>query len=252
MQSVLLKREASERGISEADLIKIEITDKALTTGSAGDIPNVTGLNVETLKDREALFFQELSKQYHVQYYLEPPRLMTALPPGAPTRGGGSAPITIIEFSDFECPYCRQMQLTLDNIQAQFPGKIQLQFRHFPLSSHSFAKDAATFAVCGHLQGKFWEANKLLFQTSPLFGLSAFQQYGAEIGLDPEKLASCTQQESGGATWGIDRKLGQKLGVSGTPTLFINGMMVAGVIPQGELVRIITAELQRQSLKKQE
>jgi len=163
--------------------------------------------------------------------------------------GNKNAPITIIEFSDFECPFCgRFFNQTLPSIKEKYidTGKVKLVYRDFPLSFHPNAQKAAEAAECAGEQNKFWEMHDILFEKGVSGGINSFKQYAKDLGLDTTKFNSCL--DSGRYTNEVQKDFqdGQSYGVSGTPTFFINGIEVVGAQPFGVFQQIIDAELKEE------
>lgn len=162
-----------------------------------------------------------------------------------PTWGPEDAQITIIEFSDFECPYCRRYFLeVLPQLRAAYPGLIRYVYKNFPLTSiHPNAVSAAEAAQCARAQGAFWEFHDLLFTMRLELGATAYLDYAAELDLDMDDFSLCVQERRYADTVRADHDLASSLGLRSTPTFFINGIMVKGALPFQEFARIIDAVL---------
>lgn len=161
-------------------------------------------------------------------------------------KGGENAPVTIVEFSDYECPYCRRFALeTLPQIKAQYidTGKAKLVFRDFPLSFHTNAQKAAEAAECAGDQGKYYEMHDKLFESGVAGGVSSFKQYAAELGLDVTKFSQCLDSGKTAAETSKDLNDGQNFGVTGTPAFFINDKVIVGAQPFAVFEQIIEQEL---------
>lgn len=149
-------------------------------------------------------------------------------------KGSQDAPVTIVEFSDYECPYCgRFYRDTLGQIEKQYidTGKVKLVYRDFPLGFHKDAQKAAEAAECAGEQGKYYEMHNLLFEKGVAGGSSSFKSYASEIGLDRGEFDSCLDSGKMASEIAKDSKDGQALGVRGTPAFFINGKMISGAQP---------------------
>jgi protein-disulfide isomerase len=156
----------------------------------------------------------------------------------APVRGLKDAPITLVLFSDFECPFCKRIEPTLAALEAAYPGKIRVAWKNFPLPFHAAARPAARLALQAHQAGKFWAMHdKLLASQSTLDGES-LDAYARELGV-----ASPREDAALEAKLEADVKQGTALGVSGTPTLFINGRKVAGAFPLETFRAMVEQEL---------
>jgi protein-disulfide isomerase len=141
-------------------------------------------------------------------------------------RGAPMAPVTIVEFSDFQCPYCGAAHPEISGLLREFEGQVKLVFKYFPLSAHERAVPAARAAEAAAKQGKFWEMHDMLFEHQHDLGDADFERYAGAIGLDAERfkadLASAEVQQRIDA----DRAEGIKLGIEGTPTIYIDGRLL--------------------------
>ncbi len=163
-----------------------------------------------------------------------------------PFRGMKNAPVTIIEFSDFQCPYCaRFFEQTLPLIEKNYidTGKARIVYRDFPLGFHENAEKAAEAAECADEQGKFWEYHDKLFENQGAIGVSNLKQYAESIGLNIEKFSSCLDSGEMASEVKEDAKDGTKYGVTGTPSFFINGINIVGAQPYAVFEQIINMEL---------
>ncbi len=161
-----------------------------------------------------------------------------------PTRGGKNAKVVIVEFADFECPYCSKAHDTVMRVLKTYGDKVRIVFKHYPLSFHPKAPQAAEATACADEQGKFWELHDSLFESQEI-ELDALKMQAKLVGVDEAKFASCL--ESGRSTAVVKRDLaaGQAAGVSGTPAFFVNGFMLSGAQPEEAFAKLIDAELAR-------
>ncbi len=148
-------------------------------------------------------------------------------------KGLQDAPITILEFSDFQCPSCKGAQEPLRVLSEKFPKLIQIHFKHFPLSMHRFSMDAAVFSECAADQGRFWPYADLLFSEQDNWSRDPdapflFVAYANSLGLDRSKLEQCVNQPEAEKSVEADRAQGQAQQINSTPTFFINGERVVG------------------------
>jgi len=173
--------------------------------------------------------------------HLEPPRVPIEVRPTDSVRGSG--PIELVEFSDFECPFCSKAQGVLKEVLAQFEGKVKHVWKDFPLPNHQHAMIAAVGGRCAHQQGKFWEYHDRLFDTQML-APADLRQHARQIGLNLQAFEACL---TNGAKYRDEIETGRSQFVMATPTVFINGRVISGVAPQEEYARIIRAELERVS-----
>lgn len=161
----------------------------------------------------------------------------------SPSLGDANAPITVVEFSDFECPFCGQFQRDqFSSIKEQFidTGKVRFVFKHFPLSNlHEHALSAAEAAHCAHAQGKFWEYHDLLYKNQNALNNDDLKRYAADIGLNQDIFNGCFDQHLMQAEVLRDRRQGEEAGVTGTPTFFINGKRVVGAMSAEDFSREI-------------
>ena len=168
----------------------------------------------------------------------------------APFVGSENAPVTIIEFSDYECPFCSrfytetEIQIRNDYVDT---GKVKLVYKDFPLSSlHPSAQKAAEAARCAGDQGKYWEMHDILFEKQQEWaslGVSKTAEYAATLGLDGGQFSSCLSTGKYTSAVQKDFNEGSSLGVSGTPTFFVNGLEVVGAQPYAIFKQIIDQEL---------
>ena len=159
-----------------------------------------------------------------------------------------NAPVTIVEWSDFECPFCvRFYTQTFGKIEEEYinTGKVKFVYRDFPLSFHQNAQKAAESAECAGEQGKFWEMHNLLFEKGVSGGVGSFKQYAKEIGLDSGEFNDCLDSGKMASEVSKDFSDGQKAGIQGTPGFIINGQLVSGAQPFEAFKQIIDAELQK-------
>jgi len=151
-----------------------------------------------------------------------------------PVKGDPNAPIIIIEFSDFQCPFCERFYTnTLPQIVSQYidTGKAKLVFRDFPLSFHPNAQPAAEAAECADEQGKFWEMHDKIFENQGSMSVESYKLWAEEIGLNTEQFNSCLDSGKYASEVQKDFSDGAAAGVSGTPTFFINGEKLVGAQP---------------------
>ncbi|MBI4549708.1 MAG: DsbA family protein [Candidatus Omnitrophica bacterium] len=156
-----------------------------------------------------------------------------AVVPAAKVRGPVAAPVTIAEYSDFQCPSCRVVQPVVSEILAKFPGRVRLLFRHFPLRGHPNSPLAHQSAECAAEQGKFWEYHDRLYQDQAVWSplpdpLAAFLQFAAELGLDSERFGRCLESPAAAERIQADYASGKSAGVQSTPTFLIGNRMLVG------------------------
>ncbi len=157
--------------------------------------------------------------------------------------GPKDAPVAIVEFSDFQCPFCKAVVPTLKQVMAEYKGKVKLVFRDFPLDIHPLAPKAHEAARCAAEQQKFWEYHDLLFERSPNLSLPELKQYAADLKLVGASFAKCLDSGKYRQAVADDVQEAARLGASGTPTFFINGRLLVGAQPLTAFQKVIDAEL---------
>ncbi len=192
---------------------------------------------------REALV-AKLRADAHVKVALEAPRVSFASA-GHPWTGGKDAPVTIVEFSDFQCPYCRSAEPILKQIRAKYGDKIKLVYMDFPLGMHPHAMDAAVAGRCAADQNKFWELHDAMFSDQTKLDEAGLKASAAKAGLDTKTFNACFDAKSGAAGVKADQAEGERLGVSGTPTFFVNGREMVGMESEKGFSDVIDDELAR-------
>jgi len=162
----------------------------------------------------------------------------------SPALGPANAPITIIEFSDYQCPYCRLWHQTVyDRLLASYPGKIRFVYRDYPLPGHPEALPAAEAAQCAGEQNDYFKYHDALFTQAHGLGTNAYDQYALELGLDVNAFSQCLSSGRTAAAINDEVTYATSLGVSSTPTFFINGITVVGAEPYETFQQIIDQEL---------
>jgi protein-disulfide isomerase len=161
----------------------------------------------------------------------------------APSIGAADAEITIVEFSDFQCPFCSRLANSMHELMELYPGEIRLVFRHYPLSFHEHAHLAAQAAVCAQEQGRFWEMHDAMFEHQASLHREGLIELAGDAGVDADALTACLDAGEIAATVDADHAAGEALGVTGTPKFFVNGVPYAGALPLEQLVAIIDTEL---------
>ena len=153
--------------------------------------------------------------------------------------------VTIIEYSEYQCPFCARVIPTAAKVLSEYRGKVRWVVRDFPLSFHDRAKPAAIAARCAMKQGKFWQMYSVLFNNQSALSDSNFEGYANRIGLDKDKWLACLDDKSVADAVDKNFQSGVRLGVTGTPAFFINGRRLSGAVPFGSFKKIIDEELKR-------
>ena len=254
--------EAEKRGISRAELERSEILTKIEPVGPdkvrsfyeknskrlAQPFEVLKGRLTELLKRQAELvrreaFARELRERYEVRIHLKPPRAEVGADDD-PFMGAADAPVTLIEFSDFQCPYCRRVQPVLKRLLSTYEGKLRVVYRDFPLRGiHPEAQKAAEAAQCANEQGKFWSYHDRLFEATSL-GAEHLKQYAAELGLDVGLFSSCL--ESGRFYQEVQDDVDDAVaaGVNAAPAFFVNGLMINGAVPYERFVELVELALE--------
>lgn len=197
-------------------------------------------------KDASDKLEQRLRSERKVAVKFEPHRLQFANE-GAPTKGKKDVPVTLVEFSDFQCPYCQAVAPVLHQVAEKYGDKVQIIYRQFPIPSlHPFALKAAEASLCANEQGKFWEMHDAMFADQNKLAVSDLKKTAGQLGMDQKKFDKCLDTGRYVEQVQNDQKEGQKAGINGTPAMFINGTYVeGGSVPYATLASLIDKELAR-------
>ncbi len=193
----------------------------------------------------EAEFLSALERRFAVDYRLEPFRIAVDAD-GFAARGPADAPVTIVEFSDFECPFCASILPALKRAEQEYAGKLRVVYRHFPLTEiHAHAQKAAEAALCAGEQGGFWELHDLMFAEQGALSVPDLKDKAGRIGLDRTGFDACLDSGRHYETVRADIRAAAVAGVSGTPALFVNGRPLSGAVPFETIAAAIDDELDR-------
>jgi len=267
ISAFLLTQEAKKRGVSVETVLDQEVNSKILPVDDdeidvfyksnrgriAVDLDTVreqirSYLHNQKIEAQKALFFKSLRSKAKVVTYLKPPPVFRAQLSlaGEPFKGSEKAPVTIVKFEDFQCPFCNQVQPTFNELVSRYDGKVRLVHKDFPLESlHPQARQAAEAARCAHEQRKFWEYHDKLYANSPKASADDLKNYAKEVGLNVDSFDRCLVSGKYKAVVQQDLKEGTQLGLSGTPTFFINGREISGNQPLTAFEAMIDEELAR-------
>ena len=190
------------------------------------------------------VYLAQLRAQYDVRNLLEPARIEVEAT--GPSKGPEDAPITLVEFSDFECPFCVRVLPTLDQVQEAYGDQVRIVYRQFPLNAiHRNAQLSAEASLCAHAQGKFWEMHDAIFEARGKADSDGLKTMAADLGLDSEVFDGCLDSREFRDQVAADMEAGRQAGVTGTPALFINGRFLSGAQPFNVVSRVIDDELTR-------
>ena len=258
----LFSLEASRRGVSE-EALKSEIEEQAGEVAEE-DIDTFyeqnkarirkpkeavadqirAGLERQLLQSAENDFITGLKESYSVSYLLEPLRADVDHE-GFPQRGDDTSPVTLVEFSDFECPYCQRALPLIEAIEEKYGERVNVVFRQYPLSIHPNAPKAAEASLCARDQGKFWEMHDLMFAEQQSLGVDALKEKASRLELDGAAFAECLDTGRYESAVAADVAAGTAAGVDGTPAFFINGRHISGAVPFETLETVIDDEIRR-------
>lgn len=260
----VLSAEAKNRKITVDELLAIQVdgataapsdevivqfynTNKSQIQGTLADNAGrireyLRSLNRQTIFDN---LMVRLYAEYGVKSFIEPERTTLALE-GQPSKGPAAAPVTLVEFADFECPYCGGLYPTLQKIEADYKDKLRVVYVEFPLASiHPHAEKAAEAALCANEQGKFWEMHDAMFADQTNLTVDDLKKKASQLTLETGSFQACIDAGKYLSQIKNDVSEGVEAGVSGTPAMFINGRFLQGNLPYGEIQKVIDDELHR-------
>jgi predicted DsbA family dithiol-disulfide isomerase len=262
INDTLLAQEAQKKGITTRALLESEVNGKVVPVTDAeaqtffnenkerisDEFAKVKTQLIDYLqerKEREATvaFAEQLRRAAKLEINLTAPEspAFSIATDDQPEKGNPRAAVTIVEFTDFECPSCALQHPVLERIVSEFKDRVRLVVRDFPLSQHANARKAAEAAEAAREQGKYWEYVSVLFRNQPALDIDKLRQYATEVGLDRGKFDASL--DSGKFTEKIQRDLfdGRKLGINGTPTLYVNGKRITDKSYEGVKSAVETA-----------
>jgi protein-disulfide isomerase len=259
----LLAAEASKRKLSTEDLLHQEVDAKVTAIpGAQVDLiyeqnkDRFAGqtraealarirdiLSQRAKAERRAAFDKELRDAARVAVRLEVPRTTIAIPAGAPSTGPADPKVTIVEFTDYQCPYCHRAQGVIDQVLSRYSGKVRFVHLDFPLDGHPGAVPAARAARCAGEQGKFWEYHRSLMTAPGTLDEADLKGRATALRLDVGGFGSCLSSGRHEDAIQASLRQGEELGVTGTPAYFINGRMLSGARPLESFTELIDAEL---------
>jgi protein-disulfide isomerase len=175
--------------------------------------------------------------------------------PDDPARGSGNAPVTVVLFSDFQCPFCSRVEPSLAQLRKEYPKDVRVVWKHQPLPFHAQAMPAAAASEAAREQGKFWEMHELMFANQSALAPAQYEQWAKQLGLDQKRFQAASASEKTRARIQEDSALGTKVGASGTPTAFVNCRQIVGAVPYENFKKMVdeelakAAELQKKGVK---
>lgn len=264
----LVEKAAAAEGLTKSEYLNQQVAEK-VTEPNEQEIEKVMAqyrsrLNPDDAKAREQVvgylkqqqqaqlnsaLKERLFKEANVEILLEPLRFEAAVSSDYPTRGGGpDAPVTLIEYTDFQCPFCGRVQPTLNQIMERYGDSVRHVFKQLPLPMHAQARLGAEAALCADAQGQFWEMHDWLFANKNQINRDAMVEQVKTMGMDSDKFASCLDANTFSERIDADMSEARSFGITGTPGFLINGIAVRGAQPLEEFERIIDSELQRKGV----
>jgi protein-disulfide isomerase len=163
--------------------------------------------------------------------------------PDDPVKGAAAAPVTVVVFSDFQCPFCARLEPTLKQVEQAYGDKVRIAWKHKPLSFHPNAMPAAEAAEAAREQGKFWQMHDKMFGAQQQLSAAAYERWAQELGLDMPRFKAALSSGKHRARIQEDDALASRLGIEGTPTMVVNGEQVVGAVPFENLKAVIDRQL---------
>jgi protein-disulfide isomerase len=260
----LLDEEAESRGITRDELIatetagKVDVTEAEINSFYEQNQSRLGGRTLEELYGQIEAYLRDVEREQaltdltdalaadrDVVYLVEPFRAEIDVE-GSPAFGPADAPVTIVEFSDFECPYCQLFAQTIKRVKDEYGNRVRIVFRQFPLNIHPNAPKAAEAALCAYEQGKFWEMHDLLFEEQRQLDVTSLVDKAERLDLDVPEFETCLESGKFAEQVEEDMQAATRLGIDGTPAVFVNGMPVGGgAVGYEVLAEIIDKELER-------
>jgi protein-disulfide isomerase len=187
-------------------------------------------------------FYDDLRAKHGITANLGPLRIPVAA--SGPARGNTAAPVTIVEFGDFQCPYCKQAEASLRTIMEHHPQDVRIVFRNLPLARiHPNAQIAAEAGVCANDQGKFWPMHDAMYDDQSRLTAAALRETAQKLGLDSKRFSACLGSDATRDAIAADENAADALGLEGTPYFFINGRPLDGNVPLEQFESVIAEEL---------
>jgi protein-disulfide isomerase len=236
--------------ISEADIAQFYEQNKERAQGRTLDQLRAEikpYLEARRSQQARAMIVEDLKTKSGstVKVMLDPPRYTVPVSAEDPVRGDANAPVTIVEFSDYQCPFCARVNPTLERVRKTYGDRVRIVFKDYPLPNHAEAPKAAEAARCAGDQGKYWEMHDAMFANQRALGVPSLKQAARAIGLDGAAFDQCLDSGKWTAAVRAGNALGEKMGVNSTPTLYINGRALIGAMPFENFKAIIDEELSR-------
>jgi protein-disulfide isomerase len=238
-QKVMLVTEDAKRAVYESNPGSFQ--GKSETEALAQIEANLLRIRVQEARRR---FMDSLKQANPVRIFYAAPRVAVDTK-NEPSKGLDTAPVTLVAFSDYQCPYCSRIEPVFKQLEKKYGSRLRMVYRDFPLSQiHPNAIKSAEAAECAKDQGKFWEMHDKLFSNQQALSPTDLKKSAADLGLDTARFSECLDSGSKAAEWQRDLRDGQRYGVSGTPTVFINGRLIRGSSTLESISAVVDEELQ--------
>jgi protein-disulfide isomerase len=265
IEDFLLERQAQKEKITVAQLLELHVNstiakdpdDAVLRVYYEGVDTNepfeavrdkiLDHVRQRRLAKARAAYVQSLRSQAKISIEVEAPRIQISLT-NTPVRGPVTAPVKLIEFADYECPYCQQIQPTLDRLESEFKGRLAFAYKDLPLPMHAHAEKAAEASQCAALQGKYWEYHDFLAKTRAL-EMPQLKAGAGQLGLETAAFDKCLDSGERADAIKSTQEEAQKLGLQGTPSFFLNGRFINGGMSYDQLRQMVEDELKRSSIQ---
>jgi protein-disulfide isomerase len=209
----------------------------------------IQALKQQQMAVQQVALMDRLFAEAGVEILLEPPRVEIAVPAGTPSRGPATAPVVMVEYTDYQCPYCARVQPVLDQLLERYDGKLRHVFKNLPLPMHAEAQVASEAALCAGDQDKYWEFHNWLFKNQRNISRETMLGAAAELGMDTELFSACVDQGTYTERVDADMREARSFGITGTPGFLINGRVLSGAQPIEAFEAIIDEELKRRGIE---
>lgn len=249
-----LKKEVEDKAtkVTEADAKKYYDQRKTAQTPPFDQIKArlIPALQNQAEQEQREKLLDSLRKAEPTKILIKAPRVDVATA-GHPVLGSANAPVQIVEFSDFQCPFCKRVEPTLKAVKDKYGDKVDIVYMDFPLPMHNHALDAAKAGRCAEEQGKFWPFHDAMFADQSKLAPADLKSIAKTLGLDTAKFDDCFDKAKYEAGVRADMNQGKQLGIDGTPAFFVNGRMLVGAQPPESFNQIIDEELSSKGSTKQ-
>jgi protein-disulfide isomerase len=266
IDTMLVEKAASAANLSSDDYLaqqieaEGEVPEEEIASFYDENIDQMSGLSLDEMRDRISAYLKEkravtivanLRDQADTEILLEPSRIEVEAV--GPSKGPDDAVVTIIEFSDFQCPFCQRVVPTIDQIVAKYPTEVRIVFRNLPLNNiHPRAQPTAEAAACADNQGNFWDYHDLIFANNRALSDEDLERYAAELGLEMAAFRQCVQNRETQQVVDADTAVAESLQISGTPSFLVNGIPMHGAQSLEAFSEVIDAEIARKATDESE